>query len=258
MRDALARLSGSDFTSLLLDVFRARAARLQPAAVLRHYERERLVRPASDDPLHLLRLEQQAFSLLPEDFDRLELAPLAPLGTTAVLGDLSQDRAVATVRNCEVLSDVTNVLALEAAARRRRGDEGVKLCACERVVRPEAAGHFRLLGLASAGRTGPHHAWETRNVREHLDFYLRLIEASGLAAPEVRVGGGLQLDCDVAVDEEERRYYDGGWFSIDVDAHNVVDGGFVNWTQRLLSDRKERLLISGVGIDRLSELAVRE
>lgn len=32
----------------------------------------------------------------------------------------------------------------------------------------------------------------------------------------------------------------------------VADGGFVDWTQQLLGSRKERLLISGFGIDRLA------
>ena len=32
----------------------------------------------------------------------------------------------------------------------------------------------------------------------------------------------------------------------------LVDGGFTDWTQRLLSDRKERLLISGVGSELLT------
>jgi hypothetical protein len=31
----------------------------------------------------------------------------------------------------------------------------------------------------------------------------------------------------------------------------LVDGGCVDWTQRLLSDGKERLVISGVGSDRV-------
>jgi|GEM_PF-4488011 len=31
----------------------------------------------------------------------------------------------------------------------------------------------------------------------------------------------------------------------------LVDGGFTDWTQKLLSNRKERLLISGLGSERL-------
>jgi hypothetical protein len=31
----------------------------------------------------------------------------------------------------------------------------------------------------------------------------------------------------------------------------LIDGGFTTWTQLLLSNRKERLLISGLGTERL-------
>jgi hypothetical protein len=31
----------------------------------------------------------------------------------------------------------------------------------------------------------------------------------------------------------------------------IADGGFVDWTQRLLENKKERLLISGFGLEML-------
>ena len=71
---------------------------------------------------------------------------------------------------------------------------------------------------------------------------------------EIRLGGGLELEVAATSDPQERPYYAGGWFSIDVGGANVADGGFVDWTQRLLSDRKERCLISGVGIERIASL----
>jgi hypothetical protein len=33
----------------------------------------------------------------------------------------------------------------------------------------------------------------------------------------------------------------------------LVDGGFTTWTQQLLNSRKERLLIGGLGTERLLE-----
>ena len=35
----------------------------------------------------------------------------------------------------------------------------------------------------------------------------------------------------------------------------MADGGFVDWTATLLANRKERLLISGYGVDRLAGLS---
>jgi len=34
----------------------------------------------------------------------------------------------------------------------------------------------------------------------------------------------------------------------------IADGGFVDWTQQLLGNKKERLLISGFGLDLLYKL----
>jgi hypothetical protein len=56
--------------------------------------------------------------LLPEGFEELVLAPHAPLGTSSVLGGFSQDRVVTTIADSGVVSDSTNVLALDA----RTGD----------------------------------------------------------------------------------------------------------------------------------------
>ena len=54
--------------------------------------------------------------------------------------------------------------------------------------------------------------------------------------------------------ESGREYYTGFAFSAWVNGANLADGGFTDWTQRLLADRKERLLTTGIGIDRLAAL----
>ena len=251
------RLAPTDLTSLLLEVARLRAARLEAADVLRQYERDRFVRPSESETAEA---ERVALSLVPEEFERVDLSPLAPFGTGSALAGLSQDWAVATFRGTEVVADVTNVLALEAALSRRSSRDETKLFACERVVRPQASddparlAHFRLLGLCTAGRGERWREWETRNATEHLAYHWKVLAQLGVIGAEIRLGGGLELEVAAKKDPQERPYYAGGWFSIDVDGANVADGGFVDWTQRLLSDRKERCLISGVGIERLASL----
>lgn len=53
-------------------------------------------------------------------------------------------------------------------------------------------------------------------------------------------------------------YYRGISFNIDAElggaSYSVADGGTVDWTQRLLSDRRERLLTSGIGTERVARL----
>jgi hypothetical protein len=236
------RLSPTDVRSLLLAVARRRVAEIEPAEVLRRYENDRLVLPAAADPARLDELERGALDLLPRGFERLELSPVAPLGASAALGRVPQDWVVATTRGGEVVSDSTNVLALECALRRRR-DRGadVRLCAVHRVLRaqpfqPPYEQHFRLLALVSAGRAGT----EDALLEEQLGFYVRLLEPFGA----------------VEVDREPRKqaYYAGATFGVSAGGLELVEGGFVDWTQRLLGDRKERLLISGTGLDLLSTI----
>jgi hypothetical protein len=238
----LARLPPTDLRSLLLEVARRRVAELEPRVVLRRWEEDRLARPAQADPGSLDELERRAFDLLPPEFERVELSPVAPLGTSAVLGRIPQDWVVATMRGGEVVSDSTNVLALECALRRRHDRRGgVRLCTSHRLLRaqpfePPFAQHFRLLAVVSAGRAGA----EDALLDEQLGFYLRLLEPFGATA----------------VDRKPRKqaYYAGATVAVSVAGREVVEGGFVDWTQRLLGDRKERLLVSGIGLDLLSTI----
>lgn len=238
----LAELAPTDLRSLLLEVTRRRVARLEPRDVLRRWEEDRLARPAETDAGRLDELERRAFEVLPSRFERLELSPVAPLGTSAVLGRIPQDWVVATARGGEVVSDSTNVLALECALRRRRDRRAeIRLCASQRLLRaqpfePPFMQHFRLLALVSAGRSGS----EDALLEEQLAFYLRLLEPFGATA----------------VDREPRKqaYYAGATFGVSVAGRELVEGGLVDWTQRLLGDRKERLLVSGVGLDLLSTI----
>lgn len=241
------RIPATDLQSILLAAARRRAADLTPADVLRRYVDDPLCRPAELGPRALDELERAAFALLPGHYEPLELSPVCPLGTSSVLGGLSQDRILATIRGSEVVSDPTNVLALECALRRRRDrSRAVHLAAAHRALRtspvePPLIPHFRLFVLCSAGRTG----CESGLLAEHRSFFERLVATVSALA--------------VAVDEEPRkqRYYSGATFALAAGGRELVEGGFVDWTQRLLGDRKERLLISGLGLDALAHAAGR-
>ncbi len=180
-------LPGTDLQSLMLHVYRQRASALRPADVFRQYQQDRFVCPAHADPVEANRLDGVAFGLLPRGFTPMELAPVAPLGACSALGPVDQNNVLTTVRNTEVVSDPTNLLALECA-KRRRASQGaspvaeVKLCASHRVIRaqpfsgPSSFSHFRALCLCTAGRDAGGFLFETRNMVAHIDYYLRLLE----------------------------------------------------------------------------------
>ena len=114
------RLAASDLQSLLLEVYRRRAAAGDPGELMARYATNRFAKPSALGAGRFLALDALALSLLPEGFDALELSPVAPLGATAIVTGTSQNRIVSTLRNSEVAADSTNALALECASRRRR------------------------------------------------------------------------------------------------------------------------------------------
>jgi len=185
------RLGASDLQSLLLEVYRQRAARLRPADVLRQYEQNRFVQPAQVHPQKLLAFDQRAFSLLPAGFEVLQLSPVAPLGTHSAVAPVDQNNVLTTIRNTEVCADATGVLALETARRRKalyraegRLEQVTRLCASHRLLRtqqfegPVSFPHFSLLHLCTAGRDRGSYRFEVDALVEQIDYYLRLFTAS--------------------------------------------------------------------------------
>jgi hypothetical protein len=291
------RLAPTDLQSLLLEVYRRRAAKVKPSQLLERYERDRFVRPSDLAPNVLADFERLVWSLLPDHYIAVELSPVCPLGTNATVATVDQNKVVTTIRNTEVVADATNVLALECASRRRlllrsnpQNRERVRLCTSHRVVRGQAyraargvLSHFRLLGLCTAGRDEGSFQFETTSLVEQIAFYLQLLrEVSRLGYQTHRlrvtltdleqgrreqtlieqvlrplVGNHSGVLCELDPDRESGRgYYVGACFHIY--ATNVagtefelIDGGFTTWTQQVLSNSKERLLISALGTERL-------
>ena len=284
--DALAALPPTDLQSLLIAVHRRAAARVRPADVLARFESDAFARPADGDPRTLAEVERIALDALPDGCEPLALAPVCPLGTVSAITPLDQRRVLATDRRLEVLADPTNVLALEAARRRRpvaARAATLRLAALARVLRtqrfddPAFAQHFSVVGLVTAGRARPADAFEEDALVEHASFHLRLVAACAVGAEAfVRISalGGespaaeracerlaaAHPDAAIALDPGRRRgrgYYARLALQVALrwpgcDEIEIADGGAVDWTRRLLSDAKERLLISGAGTERLA------
>ncbi len=197
------RLTPTDLQSLLLEVYKARAGQVSPSNLLERYERNRFVKPSQAHPRKLLEFDRTAFELSAPRFEPIELSPVSPLGTISSVSNLSQNNALATIRGTEVVSDSTNLLALECAVRRRAAlkkaatkNEVVRLCASHRLVRtqrspnPSMLAHFRLFALCSAGRDEGDYRFETRELKEHIRIYLALLstlKTEGYAIQRCRV-----------------------------------------------------------------------
>ena len=333
---ALEALPAPDLHALMLHLARVRACGRRPADLLAERSRLEMLEPAPVALELLLEVEAAALGAA-GGFTPVELSPIAPGATNAVLGGLDQNLTLATARGSEVLADPTTSLALEVALERRRGTPAPALCARARVLRMQRFGggwrqHFGLFALASGGRAAPGDGFALRALLAHLTVYLGMLRqlaerghAIGAVTVEVSDGDHLAEQCRAAgVDvwdlaaqaragEAEPEailaeagielprfgeappaaatrlervaehvygplaaafpgarlgfrpgrlaaigYYRGLLLNVDAEFAgtrlSIADGGTVDWTQRLLSDRRERLLVSGIGSERVARL----
>src|SRR2546426_9054230 len=150
-------------------------------------------------------------------------------------------------------------------------------------VSPGTRQHFRVFALCSAGRDPGNLRFETETVRLHIGFYLLALRkflgtkiafrvaisdfGSNVARPAVRSEVVEKLRSEhkkvrIGIDRDRmqgRGYYGQLCFKIFATPskgreQELVDGGDVNWTQKLLNNAKERLIISVCGSERLCEL----
>ena len=284
------KLSPADLQTLLLEVSRRRAAAVRPARLMQRWQQDRYVRPAATDPRLVWQLEARLWDLLPAEFAGVELSPVAPLGTCSALGPVSQDRVITTVRGSEVVSDPTNVLAIESAVRRQRptAPPAVHLASCHQVLRgqpfdaPGVFQHFRLFALVSTARDRGSGTTEAALLIAHLRYWSRALAellpgrrstvsytVFGFPPLRERIDDTIlpalrPLPEGVAVAEDPHRqrargYYERGALRIDIAADagplEVGDGGFTDWTAQLRGDAKERCLISCVSTERMTALA---
>ncbi|MDP2289120.1 MAG: hypothetical protein Q8M73_11225 [Actinomycetota bacterium] len=285
--EALERdLSPTDLSTLLLAVARARSSTVQPSDLLRRWQADRFVRPSTADPRELTNLEARIWRMLPADVSGVELSPVAPLGTSAAVSSISQNRVVSTVRGTEVVSDSTNALALEAAIRRRTEGRAstVHLATAHRQLRAQYFGegmpaHFRLFALVSSARDTGTGRTEARLVEKQIRFWLAVLRefipdalprveltywdegrAASSVRDHVRDWIGREDLGHMVVEVPERThahgYYEGVALRLTaLDGHlNLGDGGLTRWTAQLLGDAKERCLVSCIATERLLSL----
>lgn len=253
---------------------------------MQRWRQDRYVTPSASDPREVSRTEARLWELLPEEFTGVELSPVTPLGTCTALGPVSQNRVISTIRGSEVVSDPTNVLAVEAAWRRREAiprEDPVHLACCQPVLRaqpfdaPGAFQHFRLFALVTSARDRGSAATEAAMLVTHLKFWTAALGAVAQgrdATLSYTVFGfppltermkdtvlpAIQpLPGNVTLTEDPDRqhgrgYYERGAVKLYVDGMEIGDGGFTDWTAQLNNDAKERCLTSCVSTERLAAL----
>ena len=273
---ALAQgLAASELWSLLLGVAEQRAAQRSAAQIQQQWERDRFVCPAYVDQRTLNQLDSHLLAAA-SAFEALELSPLAPLGSCSAIALASQNKIVSTVRGTEVVSDPTNLLALESARRLRKNGQTVKLTTNHRCVRAQAlpnhpgfAAHFRLFCITTAGHERKDQAFLVESLSEHIQTHLgalNRLEQHGYGFPDRRLkilatperkalgeciasGAG---ETPVVFETLTHDYYDGLRFMISARSREgehmpLIDGGAFDWLRKLTSNNKLVFVASALG-----------
>jgi len=269
-------MPASEVWSLLLGVLEERAKQRTPGNLRQQWERDRFVQPCYVDQRTLNDLDAHLLASAAA-FDAIELSPLAPLGVSSAVALASQNKIVSTIRGTEVVSDPTNVLALECAKRLRADPRAhVRLTTNHRCVRAQAipklpgfAAHFRMFCLVSAGHEWGSHAFLVEAVSEHIRTQLAALarlEEHGYAFGERRVTllaserfaehatrvAATVDGVSITHGTLDHGYYDGMRFNIFVRAPSgdeipFIDGGAFDWLRKLMSNQKMVFVASAMG-----------
>lgn len=283
---SLVNLSGVEWNSAWLDVVRERIQRQRPSTILQTFKQNRFVQPSRINPLALKTLELACLQTVQSrGFAPIELSPVAPLGSCAVLAPVDQHNIVSSCRGVEVVADATNVLALHLATEIQRHPEmmPMKSACTHRHLRaqtfdhPEFSAHFSVLALATAGLDGGHFTFEAAAVTDHIVTHHQLLQryfpAEKLALklwlrrPDAYFKSQIKQTLLTQLPGQDiswvdpagpHNYYPHLQFKIFLQRAgqelDLADGGLVDWTQKLLNNRKQRLMVSGLGLELLEKL----
>jgi hypothetical protein len=282
------KISGSELNTLLLEVFNRKVSKITPSQLLNLYQLNRFVKPGDLPVLALKRMECDLLEHFEKfSFEALELSPVAALGSCAVVAPADQKKILTALRGTEVLADATNAIALHVSDLKQRrkliSSHGqFRFSTIQRHVRTQTirgngfTPHFKIACLVTCGCDTGNYNFEKESLFEHItvmdslyrdyfkvdDIRFRLIPRNGYEDPSRLVhqlkNFVTQQRPEISIDiveksDKENNYYKGIQYKIDIRVkgkhYEIGDGGFVDWTQQLLQNKKERMLSTGIGFE---------
>jgi len=286
--EKLLALPKSDFNSLLLKVFQLQAQNTTPIEMLKAFQANRFSIPSDLVPVAYHTLETEFLSLAQNmDIKPVLLSPSAPFASCSAFGCVDQNNVVSAARGIEILSDPTNMLTIIMAdeLKNKKADNKTHLhyCTTARVLRaqkfPDIKGyysHFGIFCIVSSGKDGGSYSCEKELFLKQLLFYKKILlekynanlsiilskrrgyaDYNGFFDKMAEVVKAELIDVPISFvfEDEDNNYYKGINFNIimekDGQKIEIGDGGFVDWVQKMTNNKKERCLISGIGLDRL-------
>lgn len=189
--DVLSETTMSRLVPILLSAWKERCEKIKPPQVLNVYEvMSPFFTPSPVGQRDLLKLACECYGVLEGKYTDVQLSPVVPLGTNGSITDISQSNVMSTIRNAEVVSDVTTQLALECARLRKSTknewgeNDTFRLCSFQRVLRMQPFDasrgymqHFSLFDLCTGGLAKSAGRFGMRWIREHISANLDMLLA---------------------------------------------------------------------------------
>jgi len=282
------KIPASELNTLLLELFRTRAKKVKPAELLRQFEKNRFASPSEVDTINFKEFELRCLKLAKnKGFVPITLSPLAPFGTCSVVAFVDQNNIVTALRGTEVVSDATNVFALLMAKelKKTKDNEPLKYAATHRHVRSQAlsnpafTAHFGIFCLATGGVDTGSFSFELDQLLDHVTIHLAVYSNEFDLSKErlllkiflkekneifqQKLKDRMKNMNDSMVIQIERQVNPGDYYKLvqfkfflvrNGQEINLSDGGFVDWTQKLIPNKKHRLIISGVGTELIHKM----
>lgn len=278
-------LSGTEFNSILLDIFDRRASRISNQALLASFEKNRFTGFAKNNAIKAREMELDWLKQADANgFNVVSLSPVAPLGTCSAMATVSQHKVLSSVRGTEVVADATNVLALQIASElKHTGDKNkiVKYATVHRHIRaqyfdnPNYSAHFAAFCMVTGGYDRGNYDFEMEQLEQHIKILLELIKKE-FPANDISIKFFLKQSDSIFPErlgkqeycwsklpyqfayDTDNKYYQMLQFKIYLhvggDIIDIADGGFVDWIQNLTGNRKLRCMISGAGLELVQKL----
>jgi len=284
--DELQKFSRSELNTLLLELFRKRTKKITPTELLNHFEKNRFAAPSSVDTIAFKELEMRCLKLAEQkNFTSVTLSPLTSFGTCSAVGFVDQNNIVSALRGTEVVSDATNVFALLMAQelKKRKDNPTIKYATTQRHVRGQAlsnhafTAHFGVFCLATGGMDTGNFSFELEHLLEHMHLHLSLLSNEfekeklilkiflkddykifhqKLVTRITDFNNSVELK--IEREPNPNNYYKLVQFKFYLlykgEEINLSDGGFVDWTQKLIPNKKHRLIISGAGTELIHKI----
>jgi hypothetical protein len=281
LNDLQEKLSASELNTLLLELYRKKTQHLSPAELLKQFSTNKYAAPVALPTIAFKEYELDCLRLMEANgFNAITLSPLTSLGTCSAVAYVDQNNVASAVRGTEVVADATNVFALLIAQQYKAGKtkDIIKYATAHRHVRcqsfnnPGFTPHFAVLCLATGGMDTGSYDFELTHLQEHLKAHWQLLstqlpngkfilkcllktENEAFKQQLETLLQDWQQQVEIIIEQQPNAgdYYQLVQFKFFLQYNgqelNISDGGFVNWTQQLIPNKKHRLLISGIGTE---------